>query len=97
MLFKVIELDCALKSNERVLGVLLVFFLESLVAVFALKCLDDVIEGFVLAQQFLALAAALYGVSAFHEDGHLFEKLILPILAESYFIFSLEWRCALLY
>jgi hypothetical protein len=43
------------------------------------------------------LAATLDGVSALHEDGHLFEKLILPILAESYFIFSFEWRCALLY
>jgi hypothetical protein len=59
--------------------------------------LNYVIEGFVFAQQFLALAATLDGVSALHEDGHLFEKLILPILAESYFIFSFEWRCALLY
>lgn len=60
------------------------------------EAVDDIVEGFVLSEEFLALAAALDGVPAVDEDGHLLEEFVFPRWGQGYFILSLEWRCALL-
>ena len=90
MLFEGLHLDCSLEPNQRILGVLFKLLLEPLLAILVLEVVDDVVEGLRLAEQFLALAAALDGVSCGHEDRHLLKKFIFSILAMHYFILSLE-------
>lgn len=44
------------------------------------EAVDDVVEGLILAEELLALAAALDGVPAVDEDGHLFKELVFSTL-----------------
>lgn len=73
-----------------------ILFLEIMFRELIFEAMDDIVEGLVLAEEFLALAAALDGVPGVDEDGHLFEELVLSRWGQMYFILSLEWRCALL-
>jgi hypothetical protein len=63
-----LHLQRALEADEWVLGVACILLLKLVLGMLVFEAVDDVIEGLVLAEEFLALAAALDGVSGVDED-----------------------------
>lgn len=76
--FERLHLEGAFEADEWVLAVARILFLKLALGVLISEAMDDVVEGLVLAEEFLALTAALDGISGVDEDGHLLKKLIFP-------------------
>lgn len=56
----------------------LILFIKFLLPVLILEVLNDIEEGLMLPQQFLALTPTLYGTPRCNKDGHLLKELIFP-------------------
>lgn len=78
------HLKRALEPYQRILRVPLILFVEPLLPVLVLEVLDDIEEGLVLPQQFLALTPALNGAPRCDKDGHLLKKFIFPAYRKVY-------------
>lgn len=53
-------------------------FVKPLLTVLILEVLNDIEEGLMLPQQFLALTPTLNGTPRCNKDGHLLKELIFP-------------------